>query len=45
MRHHLEEFTRHAEADELMVVPAPRTVEGRLRTLELLAGSLLAGAH
>lgn len=35
---YLEDFTRHAGADELMVVPASRTAQGRLRTLDLLAG-------
>lgn len=33
----LDDFTRHARADELMIVPAAPTREGRLRTLDLLA--------
>ncbi len=34
---YLERFTAHADADELMIVPASRTVENRLRSLELVA--------
>jgi luciferase family oxidoreductase group 1 len=45
VRAYLEGFTRHAGADELMVVPASRTLGSRLRTLEVLAGSLPAGAR
>lgn len=37
---YLRSFREHADADELMVVPASRTLEGRLGTLELLAGAL-----
>jgi len=40
VRRHLEDFTRHADADELMVSPASRTAAGRLRTLGLLADAL-----
>jgi luciferase family oxidoreductase group 1 len=37
---YLRAFREHADADELMVAPASRTVDGRLRSLELLAGAL-----
>ncbi len=36
---YLHSFRDHADADELMVVPASRTVDGRLRSLELLAAA------
>jgi luciferase family oxidoreductase group 1 len=39
VRSRLEAFCEHADADELMVVPAPRGAEARLRTLDLLAGA------
>jgi luciferase family oxidoreductase group 1 len=39
VRRYLEEFTRHADADELMLSPASRRPEERIRTLELVAGS------
>lgn len=34
---HLDRFTEHADADELMVVHQAMTGEARLRSLELLA--------
>lgn len=37
---YLRWFRAHADADELMVVPASRAPADRLRSLELLAGSL-----
>ena len=36
---YLEEFTRHADADELMVSPSNRRPAERLRTLEIIAGN------
>lgn len=37
---YLRWFREHADADELMVVPASHTVESRLRSLEFLAGAI-----
>ena len=34
---YLDDFQQHANADELIVVPASRSVENRLQSLELLA--------
>ena len=34
---YLDDFQKHANADELIVVPASRSVENRLQSLELLA--------
>ena len=34
---YLEDFRAHADADELIVAPGSRSVEGRLQSLELLA--------
>jgi luciferase family oxidoreductase group 1 len=37
VRSQIEAFTAEADADELIVVPAPRSLDARLRTLDLLA--------
>jgi alkanesulfonate monooxygenase SsuD/methylene tetrahydromethanopterin reductase-like flavin-dependent oxidoreductase (luciferase family) len=37
VRHQLVDFAAHAEADELMVLHVPRSIDARLRSLELLA--------
>ncbi|MEZ5238398.1 MAG: LLM class flavin-dependent oxidoreductase [Microthrixaceae bacterium] len=37
---YLQWFAGHADADEVMVVPASRAVDSRIRSLELLAGTL-----
>jgi len=38
VRRYLDEFTAHADADELVVVPAGPTAADRLHSIELLAG-------
>jgi len=35
----LAEFAQAADADELMIVHAARSIEARLRSVELIAGS------
>jgi luciferase family oxidoreductase group 1 len=37
VKEYLDEFARHADADELMVAPAAPTIESRLRSMDLLA--------
>jgi luciferase family oxidoreductase group 1 len=44
VKEYLEEFTHHAHADELIVAHHAPTIEGRLRSVELLASTFEAKA-
>jgi luciferase family oxidoreductase group 1 len=41
-KEYLDEFAKHADADELIVAIQSPTIEQRLRSVELLAGALIA---
>jgi luciferase family oxidoreductase group 1 len=42
VRHYLEEFAKHADADELIVAHQQTSTEGRLRSVELVADAMSA---